>query len=62
VSSEVAQIRGKQEIVLIGIDMNRDALTEMLDRCLLTDSEVALGESGWKELQDPFSPWQVQTD
>lgn len=62
VSSEAAPIRGKQEIVLIGIDMDRDALTQMLDRCLLTDSEVALGENSWIEFQDPFSPWQVQAD
>ena len=32
----------------------------MLDRCLLTDDELALGEDGWKSFSDPFSPWTLQ--
>lgn len=60
ISSEVASIQGKQELVLIGIDMNEERLTSMLDRCLLTDDELALGEDGWKSFSDPFSPWTLQ--
>ena len=60
ISSEVASIQGKQELVLIGIDMNEERLTSMLDRCLLTDDELALGEDGWKSFLDPFSPWTLQ--
>ena len=60
VSSEFAPVNGKQELVLIGIDMNEEELTQMLDHCLLNDSELALGEEGWKGFSDPFSPWMIQ--
>lgn len=62
VSSEVAFVRGKQELVLIGIEMNRDALTQMLDFCLLNDQELAQGEKGWKRYNDLFSPWTLQDE
>ena len=60
ISSEVAPVKGKQELVLIGLDMNQEQLTAMLDDCLLTDEEMALGEEGWRKLTDPFSPWALQ--
>ncbi len=60
ISSEVAPVKGKQELVLIGLDMSQEKLTSMLDCCLLTDEELALGEDGWKNFTDPFSPWSVQ--
>lgn len=59
-SSESVPVRGKQELVLIGVNMDQAHLTSMLDSCLLTDQELALGESGWKSFSDPFSPWAVQ--
>ncbi len=60
ISSETAPVKGKQELVLIGIDMQEAQLTSMLDNCLLTDEELSLGEEGWKDFIDPFSPWSVQ--
>jgi G3E family GTPase len=60
ISSEVAPVKGKQEIVLIGIGINKEALTKMLDDCLLTDQELAAGENSWKKLSDPFSPWMIE--
>lgn len=60
VSSQAAPIRGKQEIVLIGVGMDQKALTDMLDVCLLTDAELAGGESAWRSYHDPFSPWNVE--
>ncbi|MET8623794.1 GTP-binding protein [Kitasatospora sp. NPDC004669] len=35
-----------------GLDV--DGITELLDHCLLTDVELAAGESGWKALPDAF--------
>ena len=32
----------RQEIVIIGINMNQAAIIERLDECLLTDEEMAL--------------------
>jgi G3E family GTPase len=60
VSSEAVLLKGKQELVLIGINMNQRELTTMLDDCLLTESELALGEEAWKHFEDPFSPWLLQ--
>ncbi|MEY5026352.1 MAG: hypothetical protein RLZZ244_1880 [Verrucomicrobiota bacterium] len=49
----------RQELVLIGSSLERTKLTAMLDRCLLTPEEMALGESGWLRLRDPFEKWEV---
>jgi G3E family GTPase len=35
--------------------LDADGITELLDSCLLTDDELAAGESGWKSLRDDFS-------
>lgn len=59
ISSESRSVKGKQEIVLIGIRMDQTVLTEMLDSCLLSAEELALGEDGWVRMIDPFSPWTV---
>jgi len=61
-SSEDATVPGKQELVLIGIEMDESALTRLLDDCLLTDSEMKLGEAGWSRLKDPFPEWSIQHD
>jgi G3E family GTPase len=47
----------RQELVLIGIGMDEDALRARLDACLLTDGEMALGAEGWAALHDPFPTW-----
>lgn len=44
----------RQEIVLIGIDMNKDALTSMLNECLITEDEQQLLPN---EYTDPFPQW-----
>jgi G3E family GTPase len=54
--------QGKQELVLIGVNMDQSKLTAMLDTCLLTDEEMALGEENWRHFPDPFSPWVVCAD
>ncbi|MBB5350319.1 G3E family GTPase [Haloferula luteola] len=48
----------RQEIVLIGIGLDREALTAMLDSALLTPEEYALPESLWPtQFSDPFPSW-----
>jgi G3E family GTPase len=49
----------RQEIVLIGIRMDRAELKACFDICLLTDEEMALGESAWRQLEDPFPRWRM---
>lgn len=44
----------RQEIVLIGIDMDINGLRSKLDEALVTDEEFAGGPSVWKGYQDPF--------
>ena len=50
----------RQEIVLIGRHMDREALTAMLDACLLTEEELATDEKKWrKSFPDPFPKWRM---
>lgn len=44
----------RQEVVFIGIEMNRDWIERELDKCLLTDSELQAGEPAWQNFEDPF--------
>lgn len=47
----------RQEIVLIGIAMNEAALRTMFNKCLLTDEEMQLGQSQWRQFSDEFGDW-----
>merc|ERR1740116_685682 len=42
----------RQEIVFIGHRMEKDNIQELMDKCLLTDEEFALGPEKWKETMD----------
>jgi G3E family GTPase len=44
----------RQEIVVIGQGLDRDALTAAFDACLLTDAEITGGPDAWEGLPDPF--------
>ena len=44
----------KQELVFIGIGLERDALTASLDACLLTEAELAVGRPMWSLLTSPL--------
>lgn len=47
----------RQELVIIGQHLNQELLTEALDQCLLTQSELKSGPESWETLEDPFTPW-----
>lgn len=47
----------RQELVIIGADMDKAAVQQALDSCLLTDAEMALGAREWRKLADPFGSW-----
>ncbi|MFN0107207.1 MAG: zinc metallochaperone GTPase ZigA [Bryobacteraceae bacterium] len=49
----------RQEIVLIGIEMDEAALRADLDHCLLTDDELALGRDAWRTFPDPLPAWDL---
>lgn len=49
----------QQEIVLIGIDMDQQALTEQFDNCLISDAEIMACGDDYTALDDPFPTWRV---
>ena len=49
----LAQGCPRQELVFIGIDLDRAGITSALDQCLASDSEQADADAR----SDPFQPW-----
>jgi G3E family GTPase len=52
----------RQELVLIGINMDEAALRAGFERCLLTDDEFSRGPMAWAKLRDPFPAWTVTAE
>jgi G3E family GTPase len=52
----------RQELVMIGVDLDRDAWRAKLDACLLTDAEYAAGPEAWQAYADPFPSWELDDD
>jgi G3E family GTPase len=51
--------RAAVALEVIGIDLDAGALRATLDRCLLTDAELAAGPAAWAALPHPFPTWDV---
>ncbi|KAG1672564.1 hypothetical protein FOA52_010665 [Chlamydomonas sp. UWO 241] len=49
-----------QQLVWIGIGMDEGEIRSMLDACLLSDGEMAMGPEGWAgAFEDGLPPWDV---
>ena len=47
----------RQELVFIGQNLDKKAMTLALDECLLSEHEVLKGKEYWQTLSDPFPAW-----
>jgi len=52
----------RQEIVFIGHRVNREAIQTLLDQCLLTDEEMALGPEKWIEEFEEYDNIKLSLD
>lgn len=48
----------RQELVFIGQNLDKKAMTSALEQCLLSEDEVLQGKSYWTTLSDPFPEWE----
>ena len=49
----------RQQLVLIGVDFDKESQRMLLESCLLTDEEMRGGIEAWKSLPDPFPAWHI---
>ncbi len=50
----------RQELVFIGVEMNRQELTDAFDRCLLTDAEMHAGARAWYQHEQEMLSLPIQ--
>ena len=48
----------RQELVFIGQGLDKEAMLDDLNKCLLSEDELLKGESYWETLDDPFPEWK----
>ena len=51
-----------QQIVFIGQGIEQQRIENILDGCLLTESEFAQGPSAWADLEDPLPPIEFEDE
>jgi len=52
----------RQELVFIGVGLDRELLRVELDNCLLTDSEMSLGPDVWATWPNSFPEWLAEVE
>lgn len=52
----------RQELVIIGQDLDQANIVQHLSDCLLTDLEWAAGPATWQHFDDPFESWDFPAD
>ncbi|WP_168795631.1 GTP-binding protein [Paraburkholderia aromaticivorans] len=52
----------RQELVMIGVDIDAAVWQAKFDACLLTDEEYAQGPQAWEQFADPFPAWDFDED
>ncbi len=52
----------RQELAIIGQGLDKGAITDMLDACLLTADELAEGTGAWARYPDPFPEFVLESD
>jgi G3E family GTPase len=50
----------RQELAIIGQHLDVPGMTALLDTCLLTPAEMAMGMTNWSEIADPFPEWAME--
>jgi G3E family GTPase len=50
----------RQELVVIGHDLDEADFRSRLDQCLLTDEEFETGPQGWAVFEDPIPEWETE--
>jgi G3E family GTPase len=50
----------QQEIVIIGMQMDKATIEASFEACLLNEEEIGLGMIDWRNLVDPFPKWAIQ--
>ncbi|QDU57914.1 GTP-binding protein [Aeoliella mucimassa] len=48
----------RQEIVFIGVDMDRPVIESLLEECLLTNDELSQGPAVWSTYEDPLPTYE----
>lgn len=56
---DLPQDERKQQIVIIGIKLDKGKIKKVLDEALLTDEEMALSEAEWARLSHPAFDWKI---
>lgn len=47
----------RQELVFIGQGLDKTAMIDALDDCLVSEDDLLKGEEFWTTMNDPFPPW-----